>query len=123
MVNANDATVSGAYEYGPFGNTIKSTGSIATFQPFKFSTKYQDAETDLIDFGYRFYKADMGNWLTRDNIGEVYGINIYSFINNDSLNSVDSFGLRPLAGNPTGGGRNPPNVSEKMSKKFVGSFE
>ena len=36
-------------EYGPFGEFIRATGPMAKANPFRFSTKYQDDETDLVD--------------------------------------------------------------------------
>jgi hypothetical protein len=37
-----------SHEYGPFGGVIRQTGSMAKANPFRFSTKYQDDESDLI---------------------------------------------------------------------------
>ena len=41
----------GQYEYGPFGEVIRATGPMAKANPFRFSTKYQDDETDLLYYG------------------------------------------------------------------------
>jgi len=40
-----------------------------------------------------FYHPDEGRWLSRDPIGEIGGINPYSFVSNDSIDLVDLFGL------------------------------
>ena len=66
LVNAADGTDSVRYEYGPFGEVIRATGSMAKASPFRFSTKYQDDETDLLYYGYRYYNASTGRWLSRD---------------------------------------------------------
>jgi RHS repeat-associated protein len=58
------------YEYDPFGNIVASTGSRATVNRFRFSTKYQDELTELYYYGYRFYSPSMGRWLNRDPINE-----------------------------------------------------
>jgi len=55
---------------GPFGEVIRATGQMAKDNPFRFSTKYQDDETDLIYHGYRYYKPSTGDWLSRDPIDE-----------------------------------------------------
>jgi RHS repeat-associated protein len=55
---------------GPFGEVLRATGSMAKANPFRFSTKYQDDETDLLYYGYRYYNASTGRWLTRDPIEE-----------------------------------------------------
>jgi uncharacterized protein RhaS with RHS repeats len=46
----------------------------------------------LSDFGYRFYRADVGKWLNRDPIGENGGINLYGFVDNNPLEYVDLSG-------------------------------
>ena len=48
------------YEYCPFGNIVKQTGQMAEENPFRFSTKYQDDETGLVYYGYRYYDAELG---------------------------------------------------------------
>src|SRR5208283_3739186 len=50
---------------GPFGEVIRATGPMAKANPFRFSTKYQDDETDLLYYGYRYYNPAMGRWLSR----------------------------------------------------------
>ena len=62
--------MSGQYEYGPFGELTRATGPMAKLNPFRFSTKYQDDESDLIYYGYRYYNGSTGRWLSRDPINE-----------------------------------------------------
>jgi RHS repeat-associated protein len=54
------------YQYVPFGEVLRATGPTAKTSPFRFSTKYQDDETDLLYYGYRYYNANTGRWLSRD---------------------------------------------------------
>jgi hypothetical protein len=54
LVNAADGTNSAVYEYGPFGELLRATGPMAKANPFRFSTKYQDDETDLLYYGYHY---------------------------------------------------------------------
>jgi len=61
------------YEYDPFGGIIKQTGSAASANPFRFSTKYVDDETGLSYYGYRYYDAEKGRWVSRDPIWERGG--------------------------------------------------
>ena len=49
------------------------TGSESSRNPFRFSTKYTDDETDLVYYGYRYYSPALGRWMSRDPIGEVDG--------------------------------------------------
>ena len=60
--------------------------------PFRFSTKYQDAETGLLYYGYRFYDPITGRWLSRDPIEEEGGLNLYGFVRNDGVNFFDADG-------------------------------
>ena len=80
---------------GPFGEVIRATGPMAKANPFRFSTKYQDEETDLLYYGYRYYNASTGRWLSRDPIGEAGGLNLYGFCRNDGCNAVDARGHYP----------------------------
>jgi YD repeat-containing protein len=48
LVNAASGVVAAQYEYGPFGELIRATGPMAKLNPFRFSTKYQDDETDFL---------------------------------------------------------------------------
>ncbi len=63
LVKAVDGTSSAVYEYGPFGEVIRATGPMARANPFRFSSKYQDDETDLLYYGYRYYNASTGRWI------------------------------------------------------------
>lgn len=63
--------------YGPFGELIRATGSKKDDFNFRFSTKYEDVETGLLYYGFRYYDATTGRWLSRDPIGENGGLNLY----------------------------------------------
>jgi len=80
------------FEYGPFGELIRSTGKKKDDFSFRFSTKYEDAETRLLYYGYRYYNAETVRWLNRDPIEEDGGLNLYVFVDNDSLNYIDDLG-------------------------------
>jgi RHS repeat-associated protein len=84
------AKVVAGYAYDAFGELKTVTGSLE--QPFRFSTKYYDGETGLVDFGYRFYVAGIGRWLNRDPIGVAGGINLYGYVYNNPTNWNDLYG-------------------------------
>ncbi len=92
-VSGSAGTTTAAYEYGPFGEVIRSTGTISKTNPYRFSTKYQDNESDLLYYGYRYYSQSTGRWLSRDPIGEKGGINIIAFVQNEALSRIDRNGL------------------------------
>ena len=93
LVNATNGIISAKYEYGPFGEVFCSVGDMAKVNPFGFSTKYTDNETDLLYYGYRYYSPALGRWLSRDPIEEQGGLNLYEFVNNDPVNAYDMLGL------------------------------
>lgn len=96
VLESETSTVAAEYEYSPFGRTIAATGAFAEANQFRFSTKWCDQETGLNYYGYRFYDAECGRWLSRDPIGERGGGNLYGFVNNDPIQSIDLFGLSIL---------------------------
>ena len=116
LVNAADGTDSARYEYGPLEEVIRQTGPMAKANPFRFSTKYQDEETELLYYGYRYYNPSMGMWLSEDPVGES-GFelarggganslfledagNQYLFVHNEPIDRYDVLGLlgNPLCG-------------------------
>ena len=66
LVNAAADTTAATYEYGPFGEVIRATGPMAKVNPFRFSTKYDDDETDFLYYGYRYCNSSTGRWLSTD---------------------------------------------------------
>ena len=82
-----------SYEYDAFGRTLSATGSMSSVFPFRFSTKYYDAETGLYYYGYRYYSPELGRWLTRDPIEEDGGDNLYAFCGNNGVSRIDARGL------------------------------
>jgi len=79
---------------GPFGELLRATGPMAKLNPFRFSTKYDDDESDFLYYGYRYYSPSTGRWLSRDPAEEDEGgLNLYGSCLNDLLNSCDPFGL------------------------------
>jgi len=94
LVNAADGSVAARYEYGPFGELLRATGPMAKANPFRFSTKYQDDETGLLYYGYRYYNPGTGGWPSRDPLGEPGGANLYGFVYNNPTDHLDADGLR-----------------------------
>jgi RHS repeat-associated protein len=89
---------------------------MAKANPFRFSTKYQDDETDLIYFGYRHYNASTGRWTSRDPIEEKGGLNIYAMLGNNAVNDYDLGGLiGPHYPGEPGEPYNPPHLGQRCS--------
>ncbi|MCB1228607.1 MAG: RHS repeat-associated core domain-containing protein [Verrucomicrobiales bacterium] len=86
------------YEYDAFGRTLgisrnlEFAGTATTTPPHRFSTKYTDIETGLMEYGYREYDAEKGRWLSRDPIEERGGVNLYAMVRNRLLRQIDPLG-------------------------------
>jgi hypothetical protein len=57
LVAEANGSLSARYEYGPFGETLRATGTMAKKNPLRFSTKYTDDQTGFLYYGYRFYNG------------------------------------------------------------------
>ena len=93
LINAATGEEAARYEYGPFGEPLRATGTLAKLNPFRFSTKYTDDETGLLYYGHRYYNPATGRWLSRDPIEEEGGINLYGFVGNQPTMGIDLLGL------------------------------
>ncbi len=80
------------YEYDPYGKVTQSAGSYAAANPFRFSTKWFDAETGFGYWGERYYWPELGRWLNRDPIEEAGGVNLYFYCFNDPVDHYDWLG-------------------------------
>jgi RHS repeat-associated protein len=107
LVNAGDQTDAAKYEYGPFGEVIRQSGPMAKLNPFRFSTKYCDDESDLVYYGWRYYNPSTGRWPNRDPYDEIgsetlfeaqefeglnWEPNLYTAMRNDAVDFTDSDG-------------------------------
>jgi len=92
LLDVDSGSVSAQYEYGPFGELLRATSSAASLNPFRFSTKYADAETGLLYYGFRYYNPSTGRWLSRDPVGERGGANLYRVVNDNPIRYVDALG-------------------------------
>jgi RHS repeat-associated protein len=93
LVDSSDGSLDAVYEYDPYGDFLRASGHAAHANPFRFSTKYQDAESGLVYYGMRYFSPALGRWLNRDPLGELGGVNLIGFLANDSINAVDLLGL------------------------------
>jgi RHS repeat-associated protein len=59
LIHAADGTVAANDEYAAFGEPARVTGVMARNNPFRFSTIYADDESDLLYYGYRYYKPSL----------------------------------------------------------------
>jgi RHS repeat-associated protein len=91
-----DGDVAAHFEYDPFGNTVVDTDNpTAPLFAYRFSTKPLDFTTGLYYYGYRWYDPITSRWPSRDPIGKKGGINLYGFIKNQPIQSIEVLGLWP----------------------------
>jgi RHS repeat-associated protein len=90
------------YEYSPFGSLTAKSGDYADANPFRWSTKYQDDETGLVYYGFRYYWPGAGRWINKDPIEESGGVNLYAMVGNNPYYAVDGLGLNLYAIDGTG---------------------
>ena len=97
MVDTNQNMVA-TYRYDPFGNTISSSGTLASANVYQFSSKERHANSGMYYYGYRWYDPNLQRWLNRDPMGEYGGRNLYRFVLNDPIDGVDPWGLFVVGG-------------------------
>jgi RHS repeat-associated protein len=85
------------YDYDPYGRTMKLQGDLES--DFGFTGYYIHRPSELYMALYRTYDSDLGRWPSRDPIGENGGLNLYNYVGNDPLNSIDPEGLYYLVPN------------------------
>jgi RHS repeat-associated protein len=78
--------------YDSFGN---STGSELT--RYTYTGRELDLDTGLFYYRSRFYDPQIGRFISEDPIGFVGGLNQYAYVENESTNAIDPFGLQQLA--------------------------
>ncbi len=92
MTNSAGA-VQARYEYDPYGKRTKLTGFGPTLDmDFGYTGHYHHAPSGWNFTLYRAYNPSLGRWLSRDPIGEAGGINLYGYVDNDSINWMDPTG-------------------------------
>ncbi len=90
MVDSS-GTIRARYEYDPYGRISKVSGDLES--DFGFTGLYRHQSSTLNLALYRAYDADLGRWLSRDPIEELDGTNLYAYLANNPINSVDLHGL------------------------------
>jgi len=93
LFSASTGTETARYEYGPFGEPIRVTGSAASLNPFCFSTKRTCNAIDLVLYEYRAYSPSLGRWSSRDPLQEDGGNSLCCFAGNDAVDNIDLLGM------------------------------
>jgi len=117
LTNSDGALVA-RYDYDPYGNRTKLSGTADV--DFGYTGHYHHAPSGLNLTLYRAYDPEMGRWISKDPIGENGGINLYGYVSENPVNTVDALGLQgiivpsgppfpiPVVPNPRGSNPNTP---------------
>ncbi len=92
LVN-NSQTLAASYRYDPYGNLISQSGTLASANVYRFSSKELHVNSGLYYYGFRFYDPNTQRWLNRDPLEEWGGINLYVISANAPTTDVDIDGL------------------------------
>lgn len=90
------------YYYPPYGNLRFQDGSfnlLGTQQSqigntVTYTGGRYDAESGLYEFRRRYYHGELGCFISRDPIGYIAGVNVYEYVGDNPMNSVDPLGTR-----------------------------
>lgn len=89
----SDQFLANRYKYDAFGNIIGKSGSVAN--PYLYTGREYDKETKLLYYRARYYDPEVGRFINKDPLkNDRY--NPYSYVNNNPINFMDSYGLDPV---------------------------
>lgn len=81
------------YRYTAFGEKETLNSQLTVENPWTYSNKRWDKESNLVFFGLRYYAPDLGRWITADPSGFGDGPNLYAYLHNNPFKYYDPFGL------------------------------
>lgn len=110
ILTSMSGSVSEADDYLPFGETVSPGGT----DRLKFEGKEYDVESNLDNFGARYYGSQFGRFMTPDwaarptavpyaQFGDPQSLNLYSLVRNDPVSRVDADGHSPNPYTGSGG--------------------
>jgi RHS repeat-associated protein len=78
------------YDYDPYGRMTVISGTFTA--DFGYAGMYYHAPSGLNLTLYRAYDPDLGRWPNRDPIQEFGGLNLYAYVENNTINAIDHDG-------------------------------
>jgi RHS repeat-associated protein len=80
------------YAFSSFGKLTSSSGSLVN--PFQYTAREFDTETNLYFYRARYYDPTAGRFLNEDSIRFDAGTNFYSYVGNDATAWADPYGYQ-----------------------------
>jgi RHS repeat-associated protein len=90
-LTSKSAVLTARYEYTAFGLPVTCNLPPVT-RSLAFSSKEYDTKSGLSYYGFRYYDADSGRWMTKEPSEWQYEIHMYRFVYNSPLNLIDIYG-------------------------------
>jgi len=90
-ITDSNGNLSERYGYNAYGKPVIITDSILVDNPYFFTGRQLDSETGLFYFRARYYDASLGQFISRDPLNYVDGMNLYRGY--FASNGLDAFGL------------------------------
>lgn len=78
------------YSYEPYGRLSQPLGT--TNSDFQYASYYTHLRSGLSLAAHRVYSPVFGRWISRDPMGESEQVNLYAYIGNSPLKTVDPSG-------------------------------
>lgn len=75
------------YHFNAFGKPKRIQEN--TFNPWRYAAKRLDPEINLINFGKRYYDAELSRWTTTDPAGFIDSMNLYAYVKNNPYRYID----------------------------------
>ena len=111
-----------SYVYDSFGNIALQVG--ATVNPYTYTGRERDTESGLYYYRARYYDAVSGRFTREDPIGFTAGdLNLYRYVQNNSVNLFDPNGLDVYKINRQLGGDKSRSAFNPLTHTFVFSTE
>jgi RHS repeat-associated protein len=91
VTDANGALVA-RYDYDAWGRRTQVFGTYEADWGYAGYFVHRASRLNLT--WYRAYDPDLGRWVSRDPIGEIGGINLFKYVENNPISNTDKLGLR-----------------------------
>lgn len=85
------------YTFDSFGNQTASSGSLTN--PFQFTGREFDTETNLYFYRARYYDQSTGRFINEDTQRFRAGLDFYSYVLDNPVDNTDPYGLEPAGCN------------------------